>query len=117
MNIQKNFLTAVFAAGLIFAVAGCAQQKPAASSQEAIQQSKEMKTVDEQVKYLVSQANSFINSQKFDEAVQTARYILSNLDQNSVEAKSILEKATAQMKEAANKAMGDVKNKLGSFGK
>ena len=117
MSLKRKFLNLFIAAVLIAAVAGCAQQKPSASSQEAIQQSKEMKTVDEQVKYLVNQANSFINSQQFDQAIQTAKYILANLDQNSVEAKSILEKATAQLKEAANKTMGDVKNKLGSFGK
>src|SRR5437879_4060932 len=117
MILQTKFLTMIITASLIAAMTGCAQQKPAASSQEAIQQSKQLKTADEQAKYLVGQANSFINSQKFDEAIQTAKYVLANLDSNSVEAKSILEKANAQLKDSANKAMGDVKNKLGTFGK
>jgi hypothetical protein len=99
---------------LTLGVMGCA--KKAANSQEAIATSQQMKTVDEQVKYLVSQANSFINSKQFDQAIQTAQHILSNLDQNSAEAKSIIEKAKAELQKAAQGAVADVQKKLGSFG-
>ena len=77
----------------IFMVLGCGQR--AQSSSEAIELSKAKATVEEQAKYLVQQANSFISSDKFDEAIATAKYVLSNLDANSAEAKSIIEKAQA----------------------
>ena len=55
-----------------------------------------MKTVEEQVNYLVSQANAFINSQEFDQAIKTSQYILRNLDKSSEEAKGIIETAKAR---------------------
>ena len=94
--------------------AGCAQK--AANSQQAVQQSQQYQTVDEKVKYLVSQANQFLNSKEFNEAVSTAQYILSNLDKNSQEAKSILETAKAQLQQAAQGAVKDVSSALGGFG-
>lgn len=100
---------------LSLGILGCT--KKAASSQEAISNTQTMKTVDEKVNYLVGQANAFINSKEFDQAIQTAQYILSNLDQNSTAAKDIIEKAKAEMTKAAQGAMQDVKSKLGSFGK
>ena len=96
-------------------VFGCA--KRAANSQEAISNAKSMKTVEEQVNYLVGQANGFVNSKSFDEAINTAKYILANLDSNSQAAQGIVTKATEEMKKAAMGAMDDVTKKLGSFGK
>ena len=97
------------------AVFGCA--KKAANSQEAITTAKGMKTVDEQVNYLVGQANTFVNSKDFDDAINTAKYILGNLDSNSQAAKDIVTRATEEMKKAAMGAMGDMQKKIGSFGK
>ena len=111
-------LTAVFAVVLlasVFVVFGCA--KKAANSQEAIENAKQMKTVEEQANYLVGQANAFVNSKNFDEAINTAKYVLANLDSNSQAAKDIVTKATEEMKKAAMGAVDDMKNKLGSFGK
>lgn len=94
-----------------FLTGGCAKKE--ANSQQAIEQSKSMKTVDAQVKYLVGQANAFINSKQFDQAIATAKYVLTNLDQNSAEAKSILEKAQAELTKTAKAVVGDMKNKFG----
>jgi len=101
---------------LVFSIAVIGCEKKAATSQEAIETSKGLKTVDEQVKYLVSQANAFINGKEFDQAIATAQHVLSNLDQNSAEAKSILDKATEEMKKVAQGAMDDMKKKLGTLG-
>ena len=90
-------VVSIISAGLI----SCSQQPKSANAQQAIDQSKSMKTVDEQTKYLVSQANLFVNSKDFDQAVQTAKYVLANLDANSQEAKNILEKAAEEMKKMA----------------
>ena len=107
-------------AGIVFvaaAVVGCSQQPKASSAGQAIEQSKAMSTTQEQAKYLVSQANAFVNSKNFDEAIQTAKYILANLDTNSAEAKSIIEKATAEVKKIAEQKAEELKKSIGSFGK
>ena len=99
---------------VLVAFIGCAQQKPqAASSSEAITQAKTLPSADEQVKYLVNQANAFVNSKNFDDAINTAKYILSELDQNSQEAKSILEKAQEELKKMAGAKLDEMKGKLG----
>lgn len=109
-------------------VAGCGQQAKTANSSQAIEQAKTMKTVDEQVKFLVAEANAFIGSKQYQDAVNAAQYILASLDKNSQEAKGILEKATAELTQVAqekvaqaqataNKAMDDMKTKLGTIGK
>lgn len=113
---MKKALWFVIGVCLVFSIAVIGCEKKAASSQEAIETSKSLKTVDEQVKYLVGQANAFINSKQFDQAITTAQHVLSNLDQNSAEAKSLLDKATEEMKKVAQGAVDDVKKKLGSFG-
>ena len=96
-------------------VIGCA--KKAATSAEAIEQSKAKGSVQAQVDYLVSQANAFINGKNFDEAVKTAQYVLSNLDKDAQGAKDILEKAKAELTKTAQDAVKGLKDKLGSFGK
>ena len=114
---MKRVATALVIVSLVggLTIFGCA--KKAANSQEAITTAKEMKTVEAQVNYLVGQANAFVNSKNFDEAINTAKYVLANLDSNSQAAKDIATKATEEMKKAAMGAMDDMKNKLGSFGK
>ena len=113
---KSNVCIAVLCLLLSFSVLGCAQKK-AASSQEAIETSKQLKTVDEQVHYLVGQANAFINGKEFNDAITTAQYVVSNLDQNSAEAKSLIERAKAEMQKAAQGAVNDMKSKLNSLGK
>lgn len=97
-------------------MSGCGE-KPAASSQAAIEQSKAKGSVQEQVNYLAAQAKSFVNSKNFDEAVNVANYILTNLDKNSQAAKDILMQAKAEMQKTAESTMNDMKNKLGNLGK
>lgn len=97
--------------------AGCAAPKPqAATADQAIEQSKSVGDVQAQAKYLISEANAFVNSQKFDEAIEAAKYVLANLDANSQEAKSILEKATAEIKKLAEQKAAELKNKLNNIG-
>lgn len=100
-------------ASAMFLSAGCA--KKAASASEAIQNSEVYKTAQEKVNYLVEQAKAFYNSKDYQQAVSVAQYVLAKLDSNSQQAKDLLEKAKAQLQAAAEKAMGDVSNKL--FGK
>ncbi|MFA5088916.1 MAG: tetratricopeptide repeat protein [Candidatus Omnitrophota bacterium] len=93
--------------------AGCA--KKSASAKEAIQNSQSLNTVQEKVDYLVKQAEAFYNSKEFQQAIETAQYVLSNLDSKSQSAVSLIEKAKTQLQAAAQKAVGDVSNKV--FGK
>jgi len=113
---MKKALLFVIVIGLslgVFLNAGCT--KKAASVSEAIQNSRALKTVQEQANYLVSQAQAFYNSKEFQQAIQAAQYVLGNLDKNSQAAKDLIEKAKAQLQAAAQKAVVDAKNKL--FGK
>ena len=90
--------------------AGCA--KKAASSSDAIQTSQTLKSVQEKVDYLIGQANTFYNSKEFQQAIQTCQYILSNLDNKSQQAQSLIEKAKTQLQATAQKAITDVRTKL-----
>lgn len=92
---------------------GCAQKTVSVS--EAIQNSQALKTVQEKVSYLVKQAEALYNSKQYQQAIDVAKYVLSNLDSKSLEAKALIQKATTQLQAAAQKAVGDVSNKL--FGK
>jgi hypothetical protein len=110
---MKSALLLGVVACLTFGVvlnAGCT--KKSGSTTEAIQISESLKTVQEKADYLIKQAEGFYNSKEFQKAVDTAQYVLNNLDSNSQPAKDLIEKAKAQLQAAAQKAVGDVSNKL-----
>jgi len=113
---MKKFKGSIIIMSIVLSIAayGCGQR--AQDTAEAIELSKRKTTAKEQVKYLAQQANNFINSDDFDEAIKTAKYILSRLDPESSEAKSIIEKAKAEIKKLADQKLAEAKKKLGSFG-
>ncbi len=124
VNMKSKFFIGVL---LSFLVLGCSQST-AVNSQEAIEKAKAKPTVEAKVDYLVKEAKTFINKEKFDEGIKTAKFILNNLDKDSKEAKSIMEQAKAklqaladkkakELKAEANKKLSDVKGKIKSFGK
>jgi len=110
------FMAVVVAVCLSIALIGCGAQKEA-SSQAAIQKSQSMATVQQKTDYLVGQARAFINSKNFDQAVNVAQYTLANVNNNSQEARALLEKAKSEIVAQANKAMADAKQKFSGFGK
>jgi hypothetical protein len=97
----------------MFLSAGCAQKSGSAS--EAIQNLQALKTVQEKVNYMITQAQAFYNSKQYQETINAAQYILNKLDSNSQVAKNMIEKAKTQLQAAAQKTVGDMSNKL--FGK
>ncbi len=105
----------VFFLAVSVTMAGCTQK--AASSREAIDTAKMMKTTQEQTKYLIAQGKAFINSDDFQGAIDVLQYVLTYLDKDSPEAKALLQKAkddlAAQLKQKAE----DVKKSFGDFGK
>lgn len=107
-------LVGLFICGLM--VSGCAQQAKATDSQQAIAQAEQYQSIEEKVQYLVTQANQFLNSKEFNEAISTAQYVIKELDQNSQDAKNILETAKAELQKVAQGAVKDVKNVLGGIG-
>lgn len=113
---MNNSKIKIFVVGLIigFVALGCGQK--AKSSSEAVELSKAKATVESQAKYLIQQANGFLNSKQFDEALNTAKYVLSKLDANSIEAKNIIEEAKKKLEKIALEKMNEVKGKIGSFG-
>ena len=93
---------------------GCAQGPKSQNASEAIDHAQTLQSVEDQAKYLVSEANGFINSKQFDEAIKSAKYILSKLDAESKEAQSIIEKAQAELKKMAEEKAAEMKAKLNS---
>jgi hypothetical protein len=91
-----------------FTLVGCGPQK-AASGTEAIETAKTMRNVNEQAKYLIAQARSFIKAEEFQYAIDVLQYDLKYLDKDSPEAKELLRKAQdalvvqMQMRAAARK--------------
>ena len=111
--MKKSLVVTIAVLFVSLSIWGCTQK--AANSSEAIQAAQAKQTVEQKTDYLISQANAFLSSKEFDEAIKTAQYILSNLDKESTAAQSIIEKAKAEMQKAAQAAVADVKDKLPSF--
>ena len=101
----------VLVVGMGLAV-GCAKPK-ASSSTEAIQQARTLKTPEEQANYLLSQAQAFLNSKKYQEATKTAQHVASNFQTHAEEAKTIIARAAEQLGDQAEAAVGDAAKKLG----
>ena len=75
-----------------------------------------METAQEKADYLLGQAKAFYSSDKFQEAVDTAKYILRYLDKDSQEAKALFEKALDGLKAKAKETVEGATKKLGNFG-
>ncbi|MFC1548824.1 hypothetical protein ACFL5E_02575 [Candidatus Omnitrophota bacterium] len=82
---------------------GCGAPK-AGSSREAIDTAKAMATVQEQTQYLVGQAESFIDSDEFQNAVDVLQYVLTYLDKDNPQAKELLQKAKDELAAKAKSA-------------
>jgi hypothetical protein len=95
----------------------CGCTKKAASSTEAIEASKALQSAGQKVDYLINQAKAFYNSKDFQQAIDISQYILAYVDKNSTEAKSLLEKAKADLSAMGQKKLDELKGKIGSFGK
>ncbi|MCX5666665.1 MAG: hypothetical protein NT036_06505 [Candidatus Omnitrophica bacterium] len=91
---------------------GCGANKEASSS-AAIEKSQALATVQQKVDYLAGQAKAFINSKQYDQAVSTAQYILSNLDSNSQQARSLISQAKDALAIQAKAKVDEAKKKLG----
>jgi len=87
------------------------------TSKVAIEASKAMQTVKDKVNYLIGQAKSFYSSKKFQDVINVSQYILTNLDKNSKQAQSLLERARNQIAAMAQKKADEVRAKISGFGK
>ena len=127
---MKKFITYSFVMTLMLAVGimGCSQPPQSANASEAIENAKAKQSVEEQAQYLIKEANAFVNSQQFDEAIKAAKHVLAKLDTESQEAQGIIEKAKAEieklakekaeeMKSKAEDMKKDMKDKMGGLGK
>jgi len=99
------------ACGLMFY--GCSGAPKSESSREAIDVAKKMQDTQEKVNYLIGQAKAFYNSQEFQDAINTAQYILTYLDKNSTAAKNLLEKAKQALADKAKGAVDDARKNIG----
>ncbi len=95
---MNKFMNSIILMGVILSISACSYGQRAHNFKEAIKFSKVKVTIEAQIQYLVGQADRFIKSGHFDEAIGIAKHILSKLDPNSAQAKSIIKKAKAQLK-------------------
>ena len=95
---------------------GTKSTEKAADSQAAIQRSQELATVEEKTKYLIGQANVFLEDDEFKEAITIAKYILRNFDRNSSEAQSILKTAKTEWMKVTQDQTGEIQTILTGFG-
>jgi len=100
-----------FSCGMLLS-AGCAKEPVPVSSNEAIQNSQSLNTVEEKSNDLIKQAEAFYNSNEFQKAIEIAQYVLDNLNKDFQPAKDLIEKAKAQLQATAQEAVGDVSNQL-----
>ncbi len=118
--MKKIHLYVVLCLLVAFVAIGCAQKPESADSQQAISNAQKLQDVKAQADYLIKEANAFLNSQQFDQAVNTAKYVLANLDKESQQAKSIIEQAQAKLaalaQQKVDEAASGVKNALGGLG-
>ncbi len=95
-------------------VSGCAQKAETPSA--AIETSKTYKTIPEQADYINNQANDFLKSQEYNQALELAQYVLVNLDKNSSQAHAIVEKAKTELQKAAGQMVNEAKDTMNSLG-
>ena len=78
---MKRILTMMFILGLCcsFALSVFAQEE-VQIGKEIIAQAQSLKTVKEKIDYLISQAQTFYNSENFQDVVEIAQYILQYLE-------------------------------------
>lgn len=110
---KVTIVMCVFSLILGFALYGCGGAPKAESSRQAIDATKTMQDTQEKVNYLIGQAKAFYNSKEFQDAVNTAQYILQHLDKDSSAAKNLLEKAKKALADKAKGAVDDAKKKIG----
>ena len=115
---MKQIVSALSVAGLCLGLilAGCGQKK-AASSEEAIANATAMETTQDKVDYLIDQAGAFYDSKQYEDAVESAKYILRNLEKDSEEAKEMLAKAQRELGSVVQDAMKNLKEGFEDLGK
>ena len=109
--MKHGLLLAAVAIVGLGVLAGCSKQ--AASSSEAIQHAKTLKTPERQADYLVSQAQVFVKSEDYQEAIKTAQYVLSSVDTHSQAATDLLGQAKAKLAADAQAVVDDAKKPMG----
>ena len=100
-----------FSLVLGLALYGCGGAPKAESSRQAIDVAKTMQDAQEKVNYLIGQAKAFYNSKEFQDAVNTAQYVIQHLDKESSAAKNLLDKAKKALAEQAQSAVDDARKK------
>ncbi len=109
---MKNglWLAAVAIVGLVV-LPGC--NRPAASSSEAIQHAKTLKTPQQETDYLVGQTQAFVDAEDYQEAIKIAQYVLLSVDAHSQAAIDLLEQAQAKLAADTQAIVGDTKKPVG----
>ncbi|MFC1514794.1 hypothetical protein ACFL5X_02725 [Candidatus Omnitrophota bacterium] len=113
MMTRQLLLVVILGLCVSFFSLACGPKKEG-SSAEAISVAKTMETAQEQTDYLIGQAKAFYSSQQFQDAVETAQYVLRYLDSDSAAAKDLIEKAKEAITQQAQNAIKEATDRLKS---
>ncbi len=92
-------------------LSSCTQKAKSENATDAIQKAKTLPTAEEQAKYLISEAKGFVTSEKYDEAISAAKYVVSDLQVMTQDAQKIIEQAMADMQKASTAKVESAKKK------
>lgn len=116
---MKKILFFIVALGLVFNFLPvvCAEDAIDAdiveTSMQVIEAAKSLETTQQKIDYLVEKAQGFFDSEMFQEVVDTAQYILTYLDKDSLAAGDLLTKATDALASKAKGSLGEAVKKFG----
>jgi len=104
--MRKPIFIFVFALalGTGLATIGCAEQQE--SAKEVINESEALESTEDQVEYLIQEAEAFLEEDLYAEARSVAEHVLDNLDSASKEAQDIVKKASSKMQETMQNELG-----------
>jgi hypothetical protein len=108
MQVASRATTTIILCVLLALSSSSCAPKRAISSEEAISTANSMDTSQEKIDYLIPHAQTFYDSGRYREAIETAQYILKNLDNDSQEARKIL----ARIRKEAEVSAQEVKETL-----
>lgn len=96
---------------------GCAQKPTTAGSKEAIDTASAMESMQEKAAFLMKEAQAFYSSEKFQDAIDTAQYVLRYVDKDSQAAKDLIERAKQELIKLAESKTAEMKEKVLDLGK
>lgn len=111
MNLRKTFFL-ILSLAVFSLSSGCGAANNKSNSGNVIESAKRITGKEAKINYLISEGEKFIASEQFQDAINTAEYILSNLDKGNPQAKDLINRAKESL---AKNVEGTVQKMQGAF--